>query len=152
MSRISALSNELFKECEAIGLVQPIVNGLDGDDPLFVMNLIDFVPFLGKSDTGLSFLFESGVVQKLMTICRDPLCGGSALRILGELNAQASLTGNKVWSAVADNVSSSFLQLLADGLQSSDTNMVLASMDGIAAFASGSSARKATSFHKTSPI
>ncbi|DBA03453.1 TPA: hypothetical protein N0F65_002861 [Lagenidium giganteum] len=107
--------------------VDLVLDGLKSNDPLFLMNVVDILPYLCETRLGIQHIFRS-----------DPFVGGSSVRLVGELSASAAKLEVKSWNWDDPALSKAFLSTIEQKAQSNDQQHQIAAMDAIAAFGASS--------------
>ncbi|TMW63146.1 hypothetical protein Poli38472_002087 [Pythium oligandrum] len=115
-----------------------IINCFKSNDALFLMNVLDLIPKLCQTQTGIQYIFESGTLQSLLGMTQDPLIGDSALRLIGEISATAAKLNVESWNWNDPMLTKAFLSTIESKIESTDAMQQIAAMDAIAAFASTS--------------
>ncbi|KAF0698475.1 Aste57867_10898 [Aphanomyces stellatus] len=139
ISKCTGTSDVVMQESIVLGLVQPIVEGIQSTDALFQLNILDIVPNLCTTKTGLAFVFHSDLLRHLISTSHDPFIGGSSLRLIGKFSDLAASLGVESWNWTDAALSKAFLGAVEASLQGGgDPQQQIAAMDAIAAFASAS--------------
>ncbi len=95
--RASAQSEELFENCNALGVVAELVQLCQSNDVLLQINALELLRDVASTQGGLDYLCSHGVVQWLINTAvghggaaADPLISSEAMRTLGEVFRHAS--------------------------------------------------------------
>ncbi|ETV68632.1 hypothetical protein, variant 1 [Aphanomyces astaci] len=138
VSKCCSVNDVVMAESIALGLVQPVVQGIQSSDALFQLNILDIIPNLCTTRTGLLYVFQSDLLTHLVATAAHPLVGGNALRLIGSFSTLAATHSVQSWNWKDAALAKAFLGAVESALQGGDPQKQIAAMDAVAAFASAS--------------
>ncbi|KAJ8579081.1 hypothetical protein ON010_g108 [Phytophthora cinnamomi] len=150
--KICAQKDEHMEYGVSMGAIDLILNCLKSDDPLFLMNVVDLAPVVCQTKIGVQYIFESGTLKTLLGMTEDPFVGGNAVRLVGEISAEAASLNIESWSWSDATLSKAFLETVEGKMQSADSLQQIAAMDALAAFGSSSGKERGRLEHVRAPV
>ncbi|RHY04494.1 hypothetical protein DYB25_011534 [Aphanomyces astaci] len=152
VSKCCSVNDVVMAESIALGLVQPVVQGIQSSDALFQLNILDIIPNVCTTRTGLLYVFQSGtlyislvlytthtiwsidLLTHLVATAAHPLVGGNALRLIGSFSTLAATHSVQSWNWTDAALAKAFLGAVESALQGGDPQKQIAAMDAVAAY------------------